>query len=127
MNDDGAGRRAVLKAGIALGIQLGFASDAPAQDDPASSRPKEGDWLVRVGDASATPLTPADIALDAKQTMAWAMDPSNKTVRSGSRLNRVLLVRLDPEKLSGKTKPRAADGVVAYTAICTHTGCEVTE
>jgi Rieske Fe-S protein len=59
--------------------------------------------------------------------MAWAMDPSNKTVRSGSRLNRVLLVRLDPEKLSGKTKPRAADGVVAYTAICTHTGCEVTE
>ncbi len=59
--------------------------------------------------------------------MAWAMDPMDKTVRNGSRLNRVLLLRLDPEKLSPETKSRAADGVVAYTAICTHTGCEVTE
>ena len=59
--------------------------------------------------------------------MAWAMDPADKTVRSGSRLNRVLLVRFAPDQLSGETKPRAADGVVAYTAICTHSGCEVTE
>ena len=59
--------------------------------------------------------------------MAWPMDPTDKTVRNGSRLNRVLLLRLDPEKLSPETKSRAADGVVAYTAICTHTGCEVTE
>ena len=44
---------------------------------------------------------------------------------SGSRLNRILLVRLDPEKLSPETRSRAAEGVVAYTAICTHTGCEV--
>jgi Rieske Fe-S protein len=59
--------------------------------------------------------------------MAWAMDPSDKTVRKGSRLNRVMLLRFEPEKLSATTKSRAADGVVAYTAICTHTGCEVTD
>ena len=123
----GVGRRAILKAGISFGIALSLGQESPGQENRASQRPKEGDLLVKVGDAAVTPLTPADIPVGAKQTMAWAMDPTDKTVRSGSRLNRVLLLRLNPEKLSPETKARAADGVVAYTAICTHTGCEVTE
>jgi rieske iron-sulfur protein len=121
------GRRAILKAGIGVGIQLALGWDAQGQENAASQRPKEGDLLVKVGDATATPLRPEDISAGAKQTMAWAMDPADKTVRSGSRLNRLLLLRFDAEKLSGETKSRAADGVVAYTAICTHTGCEITE
>ena len=121
------GRRAILKAGIGLGIQLSLGQESSGQEEGASKRPKEGDLLVRVGDSTVTPLTPADIPVRGKQTMAWPMDPTDKTVRNGSRLNRVLLLRLDPEKLSPETKLRAADGVVAYTAICTHTGCEVTE
>jgi rieske iron-sulfur protein len=120
-------RRAWLKAGIGLGIQLGLVPIARSQTNPASVRPQEGDLLIRVGDTNAVPLTPSDIPLGAKQTMAWAMDPDGKTVRSASRLNRIVLVRLDPEKLGAETKARAVDGVVAYTAICTHTGCEVTE
>jgi Rieske Fe-S protein len=59
--------------------------------------------------------------------MAWAMDPRSRIVRSGSRLNRVLLLRFDPEALAADTRARAAGGVVAYTAICTHNGCEVTD
>jgi rieske iron-sulfur protein len=110
------GRRAILKGGIA--ILLG-------QDDPSSIRPREGDQLVKVGDATSQPLGPDDIPLGAMQTGAWALDPMTRTVRSGSRLNRILLVRFDAERLSPDTRSRAADGVVAYTAICTHTGCEV--
>jgi Rieske Fe-S protein len=53
------------------------------------------------------------------------MDPGGNTVRKGSRLNKVLLVRLDPSTLVGVTKDRAAEGVVAYSAICPHAGCEV--
>ena len=49
----------------------------------------------------------------------------SRTVRSGSRLNQLLLLRVDPEKLTALTRTRAADGVIAYTAICTHTGCDV--
>jgi rieske iron-sulfur protein len=90
-------------------------------------RPKEGDLFVDVNDSSLTPLTPDDIPAESRQTMAWAMDPTDRTVRSGSRLNRVLLLRIDTEKLSPQTRALAADGVVAYTAICTHTGCEVTD
>jgi len=126
--DEDCLRRAWLKAGIGLGIQLSLAPIARGQENPASARPKEGDLLIKAGDSSATPLQPSDIKPGAKQIMAWAMDPGDKTVRSGSRLNRVMLVRLDAETLSAETKARAADGgVVAYTAICTHTGCEVTE
>ncbi len=46
-------------------------------------------------------------------------------MRSGSRLNRVVIVRLDATTLGEKTRARAAEGIVAYSAICTHTGCEV--
>ncbi len=105
-----------------------FASSAFAQDDPASdSRPKEGDLLVASEETKGNPLTPGDIPLNGPQKMAWPMDPTGNTVRSGSRFNRAMLIRLDPDKLSEETKARAAEGVVAYTVICTHAGCEVSD
>lgn len=122
------GRRTVIKAGLGIGAGLGLGpTPGWGQDDRASIRPQEGDLLIKVGDQSLKPLTSDDIPVGAMQTMAWAMDPMDNTVRSGSRLNRVLLLRLDAEKLSQETKSRAAEGVVAYTAICTHSGCEVEE
>jgi len=111
-------RRALLQSALVLGFGI-------RQDDQASVRPREGDLLVKADDAAKTPLVPADIPLGAKHTLAWAMDPADRTVRSGSRLNQLLLVRLAPETLSPETAPRAAGGVVAYTAICTHNGCDI--
>jgi Rieske Fe-S protein len=127
MGNRGPNRRAVLKGGVAWGIGLGFASTfASGQEHPTSARPKVGDLLVRVDDPTLAPLGPQDVVAGAP-IVAWAMDRGEGTVRNGSRLNRVLLVRLDPDRLSPETKGRAAEGVVAYTAICTHTGCEVTD
>jgi len=40
-------------------------------------------------------------------------------------LNAIVLLRLDEASLAAETRARAADGVVAYTAICTHNGCDV--
>jgi Rieske Fe-S protein len=121
-------RRAALKAAIKLGLGVGVAPVlAVAQDDQATQRPRAGDFLVRVDDATLTPLGVDDIPRGAPQTMAWAVDPASKTVRSGSRLNRILLLRLDPEKLTEGTRANAAAGIVAYTAICTHNGCDVTD
>ena len=121
-----ASRRSVLKAGIMLGLGCSLGSrGVAAQSDRAVVRPEEGDLLVRFGDANNRPLTPRDIAAGAAQTMAWSMEPGSRTVRSGSRLNQILLLRLDPEMLAADTRSRAVDGVVAYTSICTHTGCDV--
>jgi rieske iron-sulfur protein len=114
----GVERRTLLKAGLVIGLGL-------RQDDPAASRPQPGDLVVRSGDAGRTPLSPNDIALASMPILAWAMDPADRIVRSGSRLNQLILLRLDAGTLGAETRARAADGVVAYTAICTHTGCEV--
>jgi Rieske Fe-S protein len=119
-------RRGLLKAclGVGLGVGLTPLLDA-RQEDPATVRPKEGDLLVKSDDAGRTPLTPGDVADGAMPIAAWAMDPAGRTVRSGARFNQVLLLRLDPTTLSDETRSRAADGVVAYSIICTHNGCDV--
>jgi rieske iron-sulfur protein len=123
-----ARRRAVLKGALGLGLGLAvMPGPAQGQDDPASMRPKEGDLLIRIGDSTVKPLTPDDISPAAAPTMAWPMDPSSNTVRSGSRFNRVLLVKVDAGTLSTGTRSLAAEGVVAYTSICTHAGCDVAD
>jgi Rieske Fe-S protein len=122
-----ARRRSVLKgaAGAVLELTLlhvtGF-----AQDDPLSVRPKPGDLLVRAADSAGTPLTVADVP-PGPPVVAWPMDPVERVVRKGSRFNQVLVLRLDPTKLSAQTQARAADGVVAYSTICPHSGCDVAE
>jgi rieske iron-sulfur protein len=130
MNRDrpGVGRRVILEGGISLSLGLCLAPGILiAQSDPASILPREGDFLVKADKSSLQPLTPNDVPLNAAPTAAWAMDPADNTVRSGSRLNALILLRFDPSRLSAQSQSRAADGVVAYTAICTHSGCEVSD
>jgi rieske iron-sulfur protein len=117
------GRRAALELGLCLALTPRLAL---AQTDAARERPKEGDLLVAVtAAANPEPLKPDDLPLDGTQTLAWPIDPETKTVRDGSRLNKVLLLRLDPEGFDAETKDHAVEGVVAYSAVCTHTGCDV--
>ena len=92
-----AGRRALLAVGV------GLATGARAQSDPTHDRPKEGDLLVKADDTTPTPLTPDSIPLGDGQVMAWPMDPATNVVRDGSRLNKVLLLRLDPAALDAQT------------------------
>jgi rieske iron-sulfur protein len=91
--------------------------------EPADERPQAGDQLVAIDAAEPVPLSPRDVP--ASQILAWPMEPGSKLVRNGSRLNKILLVRLDPATLVGPTRERAVEGVVAYSAICPHAGCEV--
>ncbi len=72
-------------------------------------------------------IRPADVGADEGPLIAYPMDPETDVVRDGSRLNRVLLVRLDAEELDEKTRTGAVGGIVAYSAVCTHTGCDVSE
>ena len=109
-------RRDVLLGALGLGL-VAITPSAHAQDDPAAARPKPGDLLVRDGDPDKKPLTPDDIVAAAKPTAAWAMEPDTKTIRNASRFNRLVIGRVG----SGD------DAVFAYTTICTHDGCDVTD
>jgi rieske iron-sulfur protein len=107
-----------------VGLAEAIASHALAQ--PENERPKEGDVLVSIeSESSPVPLQAKDIPSGGPSVLAWPMDPASNLVRNGSRLNKVLLLRLDPATLIGATQERAADGVVGYSAICPHAGCEV--
>jgi Rieske Fe-S protein len=119
----GATRRDLLVAASLIGLDA--MTGATAQPAAAGERPKEGDLLVRFDAEPPTPLTAADIPAGGPPVFAWPMDPAGELVRKGSRLNKVLLLRLDPEALVGVTRERAAEGVVAYSAICPHAGCDV--
>jgi rieske iron-sulfur protein len=116
-----ATRRDILALSALLGSGLTFGTRVLA--DPADERPKEGDQLVAIAATEVVALAPSDIP--PSQILAWPMEPGSNIVRSGSRLNKILLVRLDPATVAGPTLARAADGVVAYSAICPHAGCEV--
>lgn len=116
-------RRSLLKGALGLGLGLAMADAALAQDkDPKKLRPQPGDALVYAdGDRKGQPVVPTELAVGGAQIMAWAMEPAGKTVRDGSRLNKVALLRLDPEQAPAA----AADGVIAFSAVCTHAGCDV--
>jgi rieske iron-sulfur protein len=119
-----ASRRDVFTVACVLSADAALrASIAPAAAEPADERPKEGDYLVATDAANPDALSPRDIA--GPTVIVWPMEPTTKLIRNGSRLNKVLLVRLDPATLVGTTREHAADGVVAYSAICPHAGCEV--
>lgn len=119
-------RRTLLARTLGLAVAVrAVGASARAQDDPVAAWPRIGDVLVKDGDATLTPLTPADLTVGAGPIFAWAMEPGSRVVRKGSRLNLLLVVRLDEGGLAHETRARAADGVVVYTAICPHAGCEV--
>ena len=120
-------RRTLLKSvlGTGVGLQL-VRCAAYAADDPKKMRPQVGDLLVfSLGDRQGQVITPQDIPVGGPPVIAYAMESSTQIVRDGSRLNRVLLVHLTPADFTEATRPATADGIVGYSAICTHTGCDV--
>jgi Rieske Fe-S protein len=119
-------RRAAIATLAGTGMALLSGVGALAQSDPKSTRPQPGDVLVYADGANANkPIMASDLQPGSPQVLAWAMDPSSKTVRDGSKLNQVLVVAVDPSKMSDTTKANAAGSVVAYSAVCTHVGCLV--
>ena len=121
------GRRAFLTAALGLGLCFSSPEGAFAlADDPRTARPRVGDVFVfPFGEREGQIVTPADLPLGGPQQQAYPMDPSAKVVRNGSALNLVLLIRFDPAEMTDETRALAADGVVAYSAVCTHQGCPV--
>jgi Rieske Fe-S protein len=120
-------RRRVLKAccGLALCAPVVARGDEAAE---AAAPPQAGDALVfAYGDRAGQVIAPTDVVLGAKQLVAYPMHPATRRIRDASRLNQLVVVRLPADKLTDATRARAADGVVAYSGVCTHTGCDVTD
>jgi Rieske Fe-S protein len=127
MIDRPTSRRAVLRGACAL-TALAAVPPAAAADPAGELRAQPGDLLVAFkndGGAGAI-VNPADVKRG-PPSLVWPFDPAKKIVRNGSRLDLVLVMGFDPATLSATERARAADGIVAYTAVCTHVACWVTD
>lgn len=116
-----ASRRRVIRiataslAAAGLGLRSGLALAQAAAGDRLVLDDEEGKPVA---------LTLADIK-PGKPVLAFPFDAAKGTVRNDSRLNKVVLMRLDEAQMDADTRARCAGGVVAYSAVCTHQGCEV--
>lgn len=120
-------RRAVLKSALALGPWLISSARADDQPDETEKRPQPGDHFVFLtGPKKDQPARAEDLELGGEQLQAYPADPKG-LIRDGSPLNLVLLVRVGDNGLDEETRKRSADGVVAYSAICTHQACPVSQ
>ncbi|MGC4404916.1 ubiquinol-cytochrome c reductase iron-sulfur subunit [Methyloversatilis sp. MC4-4] len=121
-------RRDAMKAAIAVTVMLGGGLRGAQASEPADLPPQPGDRLVRMDEeGTPQPLKAADIPLASKPVRALPFAATDALVRDGSRLGRVILMRFDPASLDEESRARSADGVLAYSAVCTHQGCEVSE
>jgi rieske iron-sulfur protein len=122
-------RRLLLATALAAGASLATGHSAHAEGDQAGSdeRPQKNDLLVvSEGPDAGHIIKPSDLTPGGPPVHAWPKDPKTEVVRDGSRLNEILVIKLDPAELDDDTRSRSADGIVAYSAVCTHAGCPVT-
>ena len=113
-------RRAVLRLALVPLLVSGARAD-----DAAAMPPQPDDRFVFLtGPKKGQVVKVDDVVLGGPQAQAYPVAPDG-TVRNGSRLNLVILARFDPAELTEETRARSAEGVVAYSGICTHQGCPV--
>jgi len=122
-------RRSLLLTALAGACLAAGGSAAAQEDQPGSDeRPQKGDLLVlSEGEHAGEIIKPGDLKLGGPPLHAWPKDPKSSVIRKGSRLNEIVVLKLDPGELDEETRSRSADGIVAYSVICTHAGCPVSE
>jgi rieske iron-sulfur protein len=114
-------RRQVIRISAAAGAAMALGPLAPS---PAAARPQAGDLFC--GDeveSDPVAIKLSDLQLG-KPVLAFPFEPGAKTIRNDSKLNKVVLIKVAEADLDTESKGRAAGGVLAYSAICTHQNCE---
>lgn len=129
-------RRRFLQAGIGVTVALTVTGLSAlsvtgslrpiAKITPQQEPPAEGDILVFAEETTKV-AQPSDIPLGKKQVLCYPKDPKSGVVKNGTDNNLVMLQRFDPSKLGPDTAQHAVDGVVGYSAVCTHLCCTVSD
>lgn len=126
-------RRELLKKTLTVAplvpcLLTGSVVHAEDQEEMAEEKkpPQVGDKLTWFAKSKRGKIIKVDdLKLEGRPKIALPYDCENDIVRSGSNYNQILVQRLDAETLDEATQSRSEQGVIAYSAICTHNGCPV--
>lgn len=114
---------AALAAGVAI-TRPAFAQAPGAPVAPGAMQPQVGDFIV--SELGTDPLTPDRIPTGRGALLGWAMAPDG-TIRKDDFNNQLQIFRFEASELTPEAAAIAADGVLAFSVICTHAGCPVTD
>jgi rieske iron-sulfur protein len=115
---DGSRRRVIHIAAA------GFAAPLAVLTPPAVAA-VSGDRLIEEdAEGPPQPLKVSDLK-PGKPLLAYPFDMKAGKRRDETRLNKLVLIRLPEADMAPATRARAAAGVLAYSAICTHQNCDV--
>ena len=99
---------------------------AAKEKPPEKKRPQEGDFLAfQKGEKKGEIIREEHVPMEGPVVMAFPMDPETGIIRKKSRLNQVLILRVEPSSLSEETQVNAVNGIVAYSSVCSHQGCVI--
>lgn len=97
-----------------------------AAEGSTSTKPRAGLRLaVAMGERAGQEVKPTDVILGQDPVLAYPMDAAGKALES--RINLLAIVRVPEADLAPEVRPHAPQGIVAYSAVCTHYGCPVTK
>lgn len=119
---DGIARRRVLQG--AIGVAGALAAGPAFAEKPEDTPAQIGDLLVTP--LGKNPLGPDNVRLNAGPFEVWPMSPDG-IPRRGTLENQLHLFRFNPADIAADIRDKCPEGVVALTAICTHSGCPVTD
>ena len=108
-------RRAVCKAGIVTGLAMPLS----ALGQPADRmRPQVGDQLVYDGgELDGQPVIADALDLNAQPVAALPKESVSGVVRGRSRLNRIMVMKMDASQMSERTLANAVDGIISVEAL----------
>ena len=105
-------------------MATGLVSPIALTPGSAQAQPAAQLMVDASAEADFKPLRPDDIQM-MKPLLAFPFDAETGTPKKESRLNKMVVIRLPEEKMTPETRARSVAGVVAYSSICTHQGCDV--
>lgn len=96
-----------------------------AAQTPAAKARAGHRLAIANGDRAGQELSPADLVLGDDPILAYPMEPGGPMLVS--RANLMSVMRVPEDSLSAEARPHAPQGIVAFSAVCTHYGCPVTK
>lgn len=127
--DHDPSRRNMLGGALALALApLGATSMSALAQEPGArtNKPEPGDKLAFImGPKKDQEIKPEDLKIGEQPTLAYPIDSVTGKVLA-SRVSMLTVVRIKADAITEKSAKNAADGIVAFSSLCTHAGCPIT-